>query len=326
MAPQFPFVQLEFTHSIGPPAGRYIVYPQANGASGGSHASTVAAAVSAGSQAAPSVSPDGVDESLLGAADVLVVEVRRAAPPSPRRFRPNLPRRPEGAPPRELSVTVVTVVLGSRMLDDPSAARKLLRSIKGSREEQDRWTNAALAILSRGVSADRASAADPYVPDVSPLDACAVRIGYGEAGVVVRGGWEVAFAVPPPPPPRIKRTVRLMPMQGMAAVLTGTGRVLESEELILRVVRDLDHGRNRAAAVTLNAAQELMLAELSGEVRGAQVQGRIEKVIAARELAARLAERALRGELSGADVAGLHDLAEDAGAVVDAWRYVPLGY
>jgi hypothetical protein len=117
-----------------------------------------------------------------------------------------------------------------------------------------------------------------------------------------------------------------MPMQGMAAALTGTGRVLESEELILRVVRDLDHGRNRAAAMTLNAAQELLLAELAGEVLGAQVHGRIEKVIAARELAAQLAERALRGGLSGGDVAKLHELAEDAGAVVDAWRYVPLGY
>jgi hypothetical protein len=117
-----------------------------------------------------------------------------------------------------------------------------------------------------------------------------------------------------------------MPMQGMAAVLTGTGRVLESEELILRVVRDLDHGRNRAAAVTLNAAQELLLAELGGEVLAAQVNGRIEKVITARELAAQLAERALRGELSEADVARLQELAEDAGAVVDAWRYVPLGY
>jgi hypothetical protein len=152
-----------------------------------------------------------------------------------------------------------------------------------------------------------------------------VRIGFGEAGVVVRGGWEDAFAVSPPAQPRINRTVRLMPMQGMAAVLTGTGRVLESEELILRVVRDLDHGRNRAAAVTLDAAQRLLLAELAGEVVGAQVHGRIEKVITARELAAQLADRALRGELCEPDVATLHELAEDAGAVVDAWRYVPLG-
>jgi hypothetical protein len=302
------------------------VYSEENRASGRSHAGPVAAAVPAESHGSPSVSLDGADESLLGTADVLVVEVRGAAPPSPRRFRPNLPRAADGARPRELSVTVVTVVLGTRMLDDLSAARKLLRSLKRSTEEQDRWTTAALAILRRGVAAYRASAADPYVPDVSPLDACAVRIGYGEAGAVVRGDWEDAFAVPPPPQPRIRRTVRLMPMQGMAAALTGTGRVLESEELILRVVRDLDHGRNRAAAMTLNAAQELLLAELAGEVLGAQVHGRIEKVIAARELAAQLAERALRGGLSGGDVAKLHELAEDAGAVVDAWRYVPLGY
>jgi hypothetical protein len=303
-----------------------MVYPEQNGASGGSHASTVAAADPAASPAAPSVPPEGVDESLLGAADVLVVEVRGAAPPPPRRFRPTLPRAPQGAPPRELSVTVVTVVLGTRMLHDRPAARELLRSIQRSRAEPDRWTTAALAILSRGVAAYRAAAADPYVPDVSPFDACAVRIGYGEAGVVVRGDWQEAFAVPPPPPPRIGRTVRLMPMQGMAAALTGAGRVLESEELILRVVRDLDHARNRAAAVTLNAAQELLLAELAGEGLGAQVHGRIEKVIAARELAAQLAERALRGELRESEVASLRELAENAGAVVDAWRYVPLGY
>jgi hypothetical protein len=307
VTPQFPFVQLEFTQSIGPPAGRYTVYP-------------------AERRAPPTVSLDGFDESLLGTADVLVVQVRGAPPPPPRRFRRNLPRTSDGAAPRELSVTVVTVVLGTRMLDDLASAGKFLRSLRKSRDEQDRWVSAALAILQRGVAAYRASAADPYIPDLSPLDARAMRIGYGDAGVVVRGGWEAAFVVVPPPPPRIKRTIRLMPMQGMAAVLTGSGRVLEAEELILRVVRDLDHGRNRAAAVVLNDAQQLLLAELAGEVLAAEVHGRIEKVLAARQVAAKLAERAMRGALLQDDVSKLRELAEDAGAVVDAWRYVPLGY
>jgi hypothetical protein len=111
------------------------VYSEENRASGGSHAGPVAAAVPAESHGSPSVSLDGADESLLGTADVLVVEVRGAAPPSPRRFRPNLPRTTDGARPRELSVTLVTVVLGTRMLDDLSAARKLLRSLKRSTEE-----------------------------------------------------------------------------------------------------------------------------------------------------------------------------------------------
>jgi hypothetical protein len=326
VAPQFPFVQLEFTHSIGPPAGRYIVYPEDNDASGRSHAGSVAGALPAERRAAPGVSLDGPDESLLGTADVLVVQVRGAPPRSPRRFRPDLPRAPEGAVPRELSVTVVTVVLGTRMLNDVRAARKLLGSIKRSRTEQEQWASKALAILRRGVAAYRASAADPYVPDVSALDARAVRIGYGEAGVVVRGGWEDAFGVAPPRSPRVTRAVRLLPMEGMAAVLTGNGRVLESEELILRVVRDLDHGRNRAAAVGLKAAQELLLAELGGEVLGAQVQGRVETVLAARKRAAELAESALLGNLREADGATLRALAEDAGAAVDAWRYVSLGY
>jgi hypothetical protein len=223
-------------------------------------------------------------------------------------------------------VTVVTVVLGTRMLDDVSAARELLRTIKASRPEQEAWTSVALSVVNRGVAAYRVSAADPYVPDLSPLDARAVRIGYGEAGYVVRGGWDEAFGVPPPPPPRIRRTVRLMPMQGMSAVLRGSARMLEAEELILRVVRDLDQGRNRAAAVTLNVAQELLLAELAGDVLAAPVHARIEKLVAARDAFAELAQRAVHGRLTEDDVMRLRELAEDAGAVVDSWRYAPLGY
>jgi hypothetical protein len=296
--PLFPFVQLEFTHSIGPPAGRYTVHPR---------------------------DPQDQDDG-LGSADVLVVQVRGAPGPSPRRFRPSLRAAPDGELPAELSVTVVTVVLATRLLVDVGAAKRLLASLKASREEQQRLVSGACAIVSRGVSAYRLAAADPYVQDLSPLDARATRVGYGDAASVMRGGWSEAFGVKPTRPPKITRTTRLMPLQAMTGMLADTGGVLEAEELILSAVRDLDHGRNRAAAMTLVGAQELLLAELAGHDLDARVVKLVGKVESTREDVRRLADRALLDQLTGRDQERLLELVEDAGALVDEWRYVPLGF
>jgi hypothetical protein len=297
----FTFVQLEFTHSIGPPPGRYTIHPHDHQGSYDRNAS-------------------------LGSADVLVVQVRGAPGPARRRFRPSLPAAPPGAAPAEISVTVVTVVLATSMLDNPESAKQLLASLKGSSEQQQQLVAGALAIVNRGVSAYRLAAADPYVPDLSPLDARAVRIGYGDASSVVRGGWSEAFGVKPAPVPKLARTTRLMPIQAMAGMLAGTIGVLEAEEPILCVVRDLDQGRNRAAAITLPGAQELLLAELAGHDLRPQVVELVAKVESGLQAARRLAGRALLDQLSSRDQERLRELAEDAGALVDAWRYVPLGF
>jgi hypothetical protein len=319
--PLFPFVQLEFTHSIGPPPGRYTVPPRDRNAS-------PTFALDAGVETAGESTSleEPIDAAAIGTADVLVIQMLGAPAPTRKRFRAGLPPVPEGAAPREVSVTVVTVVLATRVLADTAAAKRLMSSLKVSDDERRKLVAGATAIVRRAVGAYRLAAADPYVPDLSPLDARAVRVGYGEASAVARGGWSEAFAVPPDPVPRLTRTGRLMPVQAMAGMLAGTVGVLEAEELILAVVRDLDHGRNRAAAITLAAAQDLLLAELSGAEMPSQVATLVAEFEASGDEATEIATRAIADQLTHSDLVRIGDLAEQAGAVVDAWRYVPLGY
>ena len=315
----FPFVQFEYTHSIGPPPGRYIVHPyDRNGsesfAAGGGYVPTV------------DTPYDQLDAKLIGTADVLVVQVQGAPGPSGRRFRSGSAKATPGEPPAEISVTVVTVILATRVIRDDRLAAGQLRSIASSPDEQARILEAALAIVRKGVSAYRVAAADPYIPDVSPLDARAARIGYGEAGIVVRGGWTEAVGVRMPKPPKVNRTTQLMPVQAMAAMLNGSMGSLESEEMILAAIRDLDNDRVRGAAVTINAAQELLLAELAGEELPPKVARLVAKLESTRDAVRELASRAVLDRLVASDADLLRQYADDAGALIDAWRYVPLGF
>lgn len=317
--PFFPFVQLEYTHSIGPPPGRYVVHPHDRNGS--------ESFVAGGGQVpSPDTPIDEIDVRLMGTADVLAIQVKGTSGPTPKRWKSGLPTPPPGEPPAELSVTVVTVILATRMIGEEQLAAQQLSTVAGSPEEQARVLETALAIVRRSVSAYRLAAADPYVPDISPLDARAARIGYGEAGAVVRGSWTKAIGVRLPKPPKINRTTQLMPVQAMAAMLNGSMGSLQSEELILAAVRDLDNDRVRGAAMTVNAAQELLLAELAGEELRAKVAPLVAKVESSRDAVRELAARAVLDQLSGRDAELLREYADAAGALVDAWRYVPLGF
>ncbi len=339
---RFPFVQFEYTHSLGPPAGRYIVHPEeeepqsaevldeldgafdemsAAGAQGGGTVTAKPAAAPA------SITGNADDDLLLGSADVLVIRVVGAPPPKGGRFgRGGAPEVADDEKPRETSLTLATVVFGTRLLPDDRIAARFFASVQTKEEERDQWSRAALETLNRAVVAYRACAADPYVADVSPLDARATRIGYGIAELVAAGKWEKAIAVPPPPTVRLSRDQKLMPTQAMGMVLTGNGRVLESEELVIRAVLDLEQRRPRAAACGLHAGFELLLGEFSGKVMAGTLQSQFERLVEQRAEIAELAAAARRGGLSTREVERLADLAEATGALVDRWRYESLGF
>jgi hypothetical protein len=176
------------------------------------------------------------------------------------------------------------------------------------------------------VAAYRACAADPYVVELTRADPRAVRVGYGAAPQVVLGDWTQALGVAPPPPARVTRTIQLMPTQGMASVLAGQTTVLESEELVLRALLDLQHDRIRGAAVGLQAGVELLLGEIAGEVLPGAVQQRVDALLPLRGKAGELAAAARRGPLEEADVQALRQIAEVTGELIDQRRYVPMGF
>ncbi|WP_372790881.1 hypothetical protein [Paraconexibacter sp.] len=339
---RFPFVQFEFTHSIGPPAGRYVVYPEDDqelagevldeldsayeemsaAGSPGQAGSTVA---SAAPQATPAVGHE--DDLLLGAADVIVIRtVGAPAPRGGRLGRGGAPAVADGEKPRELSLTLATVVFGTRLLPDDRVAARFFESVQSRGDERDQWARAALETLNRSVVAYRACAADPYVIDLSPLDARATRIGYGIAELVAAGKWEKAIAVPPPPVPRLSRDQKVMPTQAMGMVLTGSGRVLESEDLLLRAVLDVEQHRVRAGAMGLRAAFDLLLGEFAGQHLAGSVQAQFERLLETRDEIGQLADAAVRGPLSTRQAERLADLVEATGAFIDRWRYEALGY
>lgn len=350
---RFPFVQFELTHGIGPSPGRYLVHAADDGleahpddgpaapssvidelhsivpAVGPPDAGTPAAlsATVASRASTPTQAGYEVDEGLLGTADILVVRTIGAPSPKAGLFgRKGAPVVAPGESPRELSLTVATVIFGTRLLPDAVTTQRFFEGVQSDPDARDQWVQAAIRIVNRAIAAYRVCAADPYVVEITTLDPRAIRIGYGVADLVSVGKWEQAIAVPPPPPIRLTRDQLVMPTQAMAGVLVERGEMLESEELILGAVRDLEQSRPRAAAVGFAGAFELLLGEFAGRVLAGSVRTRLEALMDDRETIAEFAAAAKRGPLPDADVERLAELVEAAGALIDHWRYERLGY
>jgi len=314
---RFPFAQFEFSHNIGPPAGRYVVRP------------ALSAAMSNGAAAADDLAADGAPSSelepgedpRLGANDVIIVKVEGATVSRGRWFARSPRRAQAGDGSREVAIVVATVIRATAMMREASAARDFFLELRSSGDERERWVNECLVLLNRAVSAYRLCAADPYAVDLTRSDARSVRVGYGTAAEVKRGMWEEAITVEAQAAPRVSRGLRLMPTQGMAAVLGGKARTLEAEELILRAVLDVTHGRGRAGALCLEGAHELLADELRDEPLDGHAQRCFDELTRTRGAVAELAAAARQGPLKTDELERLKDLAETAGAFVDAWRY-----
>jgi hypothetical protein len=270
----FAFVQFEFTHAIGPHAGRYVVANarllDANGAAPRADDLPRKKAL-----AGATMSP--------GTADVLAITVV-GAPTSRRRL---LRRRPTPAEQEaggvEVPVLLATFIRGTEPLAAPEAAAMLQR-IAASEELQEAIVADGLRALNDAIVAYRAGARDPYVTEVARRDARAVRIGYGDDEQVAEGRWSDAIVLPPELGRKPSREERLAPSEVTAKVLSGRGDVLDGETVLLRAYADLDHHRDRAAALQLRAAVELLEAEL-GE-RGAIAATRLDFAALAADAAA----------------------------------------
>lgn len=314
----FEFVQFEFTNALGPSAGRYVV-ENPDGAAG------ARAAADAGS-------PDG-DTSRrnvtgttrgVGAADVLVVSVV-SAQPSRRRKRHAKPGRlvEHHSEPAEVPLLLVSHVWGTRPLSDETEAQKLLEELGGDEAEQGRRIDKGLQVLNDAIRAYRVAAGDPYLVEANLRDARRVRFGFGATDRVADGEWTAAFELPSPAAGRQGRTESLRPSETVAEVLAGRGRILESEDLLLRVVLDLDTGRTRAAAHGARSAIELLVHEASeagvdhaalAPERLAEYAGRVEP----------LADAATRGPLDKASIEELERLVDDVQVATSRWRYESL--
>jgi hypothetical protein len=170
----------------------------------------------------------------------------------------------------------------------------------------------AARLLNRALAAYRLGAADPTVPEISPARALTVRVGYGPGEAVADGRWTAARALEPGG--RGTRSAFLQPQERLAAVLGGHDVLLACEELALRARQDLDQGREREAALVLEAALRVAAAELAGWSRAAGMAGRLQALAGHRQALEPVAEAAVQGGLD----AGQRATAEDALKTLEA--------
>jgi hypothetical protein len=158
---------------------------------------------------------------------------------------------------------------------------------------------ADLAVLNQALHAFRLVTADPSVHAVTRRQLLMARIGYGAGEQVADGLWTDALELLPAVG-RETRSKVLHPQARLAAVLNRREPALVCEELVLRARNDLDHGRDREAALQLLVALDAALAELAGTASIADLGQRLTELRAQRDPVAIAAQAALAGPLSAA--------------------------
>jgi hypothetical protein len=223
---------------------------------------------------------------------VLVIATLGA--PERRRLTATRKRQAQAQPepePTPVTTSRATVIEVGEPLTGPEAAAAWLNEA----DEDD--LNAGIEVLNRALHAFRLVTADPYLNPVGRAQTLVARIGYGAGEQVADGLWAEAKELVEDRPRRRRLTV-LQPQARLAAVLSGRERALACEELALRARLDLDHGREREAALQLMVALDAALAELAGDPTGPALTERLGELRGQREASGAAAQAALAGPLS----------------------------
>lgn len=227
----FGFVQFEFGFLLGPADGRYLLRPE---------------------ERAP---PERV------------IVLRTLGAPEGRLLGRKRVRPVEGAEPEPVPTVRATLIRA-----DPFAAageaEAWLDRLRHHRDALDEECLAGARVLNALMRAHRAAAADPWARDVSPAQALAVRVGYGDGDQVADGRFASALEVPHEPR-RATRAERIAPQERLAAVLAARAEQLVCEELVLRARADVEAERPREAALEARVALEAAIAELEPDTIGA---------------------------------------------------------
>jgi hypothetical protein len=273
IAPFFRFSQLEFPWTLGPPDGRYLLRDR------GATADEPAA------EEYPSAGPSHVLViATLGAPERRNLIARR-------RTKIEAEAEPEPSPVSTGRTTVITV---DRSFESSALAAEWLSSAGEDELLED------LGVLNRALHSFRLVSADPYASPVGRDQALVARIGYGAGEQVADGLWTEARELVPALH-RQRRAKVLAPQARLAALLAGRERPLACEELALRARLDLDHGRDREAALQVVVALDAAIAELAVDPTAPLLGDRLDELREYRDPVAVAGQSALEGAVSAED-------------------------
>ena len=258
--PLFRFTQVEFPWPLGPTDGRYLLRRADDPA-------------------------DAPPAHVLVIATLGASERRRLLSKGKRNAQPE----PEPVPVATGRATVIDVGEPFGLEADATA---WLRRV-GENDLQ-----AGITVLNRALHAFRLVTADPYMQPVDRQQALVARLGFGAGEQVAEGLWTQARELLPARRRRQPRATVLQPQARLAAVLGGRERPLACEELTLRGRLDLDHGRDREAALQVLVALDAALAELAADPAAGALSDRLEELRSQRQAIAAAAQTALGGPLS----------------------------
>ncbi len=260
----FPFLQLELPGETGLDVGRYLIRP------------------------APEAEPEAV-----------LVVTTIGAPPKRTRFFTRKPRPTDAGEdvPEALTATRLSAVQSRRPMSATEAA-EWLAGLKGNTEGLSSFIDEGVTMLNRAIHAQRAASMDPYLQEVTPQKASAVRVGFGSGLQVADGTWTQALRVPSEIGGRRSGWAdSLRPQERVASVLGAKDQVSPFETLLLRARLDLDQSRPREAAMQLRAGVEALLSDVPEGVSGDELRD-LEALDELRDEIAAAADEAAAGSLS----------------------------
>jgi hypothetical protein len=261
-SPLFRFAQVELPWPLGPPDGRYLLRTTAD--------------------------PGGAPTHVIVFATLGAPERRRRTALRKQRIAEPEPE------PTPVSTGRATIIDVGQPLGSPEQARVWLRAA-GEGE-----LAAGLEALNRALHAFRLVTADPYLHTVGRQQALVARVGFGAGEEVADGLWTDARELLLVEGWQRRARV-LHPQARLAAVLGARELALACEELALRARLDLDHGRDREAALQLLVALDAALAELAADPHTTALAARLTELHGQREPVATAAQSALGGQLNDAE-------------------------
>lgn len=219
-------------------------------------------------------------------------------PPLRRRKRPQ--RAEAGKEAGALPLTRVTAIRAFAPFESEQEALRWLDEAVEAEETIDVLLLDGIAVLNRALYAQAATNVDPYVAELQPEAAAAVRIGYGSGDELAESRFTDARTVDARASGlsrRRRRDEELRPQERIAAVLGGRARIDACEGMLLRARGDLDAGREREAALQLRVGLEALLVELKDALTDPDHATDMATLHERRSEAGNAANQAIKGDL-----------------------------